>query len=70
MQDEPTQVTTEEEAIQVLLAEQKRQGGVPTLPASDATERTATGWRFFNVNGYLGTVTAEGEVITEPGMDR
>ena len=58
-------VTTEVEAHQVLLDEQVRNGDVPTLPASGDTLETDAGWAFFNVNGYLGTVTHEGEVITE-----
>lgn len=37
-------------------------------PPSDATVRTDAGWAFINVNGYLGTVTADGEVIDEPGL--
>lgn len=28
----------------------------------------AAGWSFFNVNGYLGTVTEDGEVIVEPEL--
>jgi hypothetical protein len=27
--------------------------------------RTERGWAFFNVNGYLGTVTENGEVIAK-----
>ena len=26
---------------------------------------TDAGWAFFNVNGYLGTVTEDGDVVTE-----
>jgi hypothetical protein len=40
--------------------------------AQDAagTERDpVAGWAFFNVNGYLGTVTADGEVIVDDGFD-
>jgi hypothetical protein len=44
-------------------------GGVPTQPARGATLETEAGWAFFNVNGYLGTVTAEGEVIVEDDFD-
>ena len=29
------------------------------------TIETETGWAFFNVNGYLGTATVDGEVIVE-----
>jgi hypothetical protein len=34
-------------------------------PASDQTIETEAGWAFFNVNGYLGTVTPEGDVIAK-----
>jgi hypothetical protein len=43
-------------------------GGIAALPASEATLETDAGWAFFNVNGYLGTVTEWGEVITEPDL--
>ena len=70
MQDQPTQVTTEEQARQVLLREQQQAGATdPDLPASGATVETDAGWAFFNVKGYMGTVTPDGQVITEPGMD-
>lgn len=63
-------VTTEEEAQQVLIREQERQGGIATIPARSETKRTEAGWAFFNFDdGYLGTVTEAGEVIQEPGMD-
>jgi hypothetical protein len=29
------------------------------------TIETDVGWAFLNVNGYLGTVTAEGDVVDE-----
>ena len=29
------------------------------------TIETEKGWAFFNVNGYLGTATVDGEVIVE-----
>jgi hypothetical protein len=29
------------------------------------TIETERGWAFFNVNGYLGTVTGDGKVIEE-----
>ena len=35
------------------------------IPAYNATLETATGWAFFNVNGYLGTVTEDGGVVFE-----
>jgi hypothetical protein len=58
-------ITTQEEAVQALLDQQELDGGIPTLPASGATVVTDAGWAFFNVNGYLGTVTNEGEVVAE-----
>ena len=61
-------VSTEEQAIEALLDEQVRAGGVETQPASGDTMWTDTGWAFFNVNGYLGTVTGTGEVIYEPKL--
>ena len=61
-------VTSEAEARQVLLDRQTRDGCVPTLPAASDTIETAAGWAFFNVHGYLGTVTDAGEVIAEPGF--
>jgi hypothetical protein len=71
MRDQPTQpkVTSQEEAVGVLWAWQVEQGGIETKPAMDDTLETEAGWAFFNANGYLGTVTPAGEVITEPGMD-
>lgn len=58
-------ITSVEEALDRLLEVQVEQGGIPTQPASADTLETDTGWVFFNVNGYLGTVTPEGEVILE-----
>lgn len=49
--------------------QQEQPGGVPTIPARGGTIETEAGWAFFNVNGYLGTVTPDGEVIEEPGLD-
>ena len=34
-------------------------------PPGTTRRKRTPGWAFFNVNGYLGTVTPEGEVITE-----
>lgn len=66
MHEQPTgKVTTEGEAVEALIAWQQEQGGIPTQPASDQTEETDAGWAFFNVNGYLGTVTPEGEIVQE-----
>jgi hypothetical protein len=66
MQDQPTgKVETQEHAVQVLLDWQVSAGAARTQPAWDDTQETDAGWAFFNVNGYLGTVTPEGEVITE-----
>jgi hypothetical protein len=58
-------ITTEGDARQVLLEQQERDGCIATLPASGDTIETDAGWAFFNVNGYLGTVTVDGEVIAE-----
>jgi hypothetical protein len=62
-------VTTEADARQVLIHEQLRSGGVRTIPDSSATLETEAGWAFFNVNGYLGTVTDEGDVLVEPELE-
>jgi hypothetical protein len=69
MRKKPTQVTTTGEAVERLIAWQQEQRLVPTQPAWDDIMETDAGWAFFNVNGYLGTVTPEGEVIEEPGME-
>jgi hypothetical protein len=58
-------VTTQEQAVEALLKWQENHGGVPTQPAWGDTIETVAGWAFFNANGYLGTVTADGEVIEE-----
>ena len=54
-------ITSVEEALDRLLEVQVE----PTQPASADTLETDTGWVFFNIDGYLGTVTPEGEVILE-----
>jgi hypothetical protein len=59
-------VASEEHALDVLLDEQMRAYGTMTQPARGETIGTEAGWAFFNVNGYLGTVTGTGEVIYEP----
>jgi hypothetical protein len=59
------QVATEEDAVQVLIADQVSSGGIATQPAGADTIVTESGWAFFNVNGYLGTVTEDGDVILE-----
>jgi hypothetical protein len=61
-------VATQEEAVGVLLEQQRLDGCIPTQPAWSDTELTEAGWAFFNINGYLGTVTFDGEVIAEPGI--
>jgi hypothetical protein len=58
-------ITTQGEAVERLLEWQEEQGGVRTQPASADTLETDAGWAFFNINGYLGTVTADGDVIGE-----
>jgi integrase len=57
--------TTVEQATEVLLEWQQRDGGVPTIPASAETIESEAGWAFFNANRYLGTVTFDGEVVLE-----
>jgi hypothetical protein len=56
----------ESDAVARLIEVQLEQGGVATQPASADTIETEAGWAFFNVNGYLGTVTDDGDVIVEP----
>jgi hypothetical protein len=58
-------VENEQDAVDVLLAHQREQGGTETQPARDLTEETRTGWAFYNTNGYLGSVTYDGEVVIE-----
>lgn len=58
-------VTTQEQAMDVLLAHQREHGDREIQPAGDLTEETPTGWAFYNTNGYLGTVTQTGEVVIE-----
>jgi hypothetical protein len=41
------------------------QRGIPTQPAAGSALETDTGGAFFNVNGYLGTVTVDGGLIVE-----
>jgi hypothetical protein len=55
--------------VRVLLDHQVSAGGIPTQPAWGDTLVTPAGWAFFNLNGYLGTVTEEGEVIAEPEFE-
>jgi len=58
-------INTQGEAVERLIEWQQENGGVPTTPAWGDTIQTDAGWAFFNINGYLGTVTAEGDVIDE-----
>jgi hypothetical protein len=59
-------ITTQQEAAARLIEWQLEQpGGVPTQPALADTIETEAGWAFFNANGYLGTVTPDGDVIAE-----
>ena len=44
---------------------QVEQSGVPTQPSRADTIDTEAGYAFFNVHGYLGTVTPEGDVVTD-----
>ena len=59
-------ITTVDDAIERLIDQQLADGGIPTQPARSDTLETDAGWAFFNANGYLGTVTEQGEVIDEP----
>lgn len=69
MQEQRTpRIRDEGEAIERLGEWQREQGGIPTIPASGETIETEAGWAFYNANGYLGTVTPDGDVIEEPGM--
>jgi hypothetical protein len=54
-----------EVAIERLVERQVERGGIPAQPAYTVTKETDAGWALFNVNGYLGTVTTDGEVIVE-----
>jgi hypothetical protein len=38
------------------------------MPASGDTIWTDAGCAFFNINGHLGAVTEQGEVISEPDL--
>ena len=58
-------ITSIEEATTRLVDWVVEQGGIPNIPASADTLETDTGWAFFNVNGYLGTVTQDGDVVFE-----
>jgi hypothetical protein len=58
-------ITSIEDAIERLIETQVEQGGIPTQPAFADTIENEAGWAFFNVNGYLGTVTVDGELIFE-----
>ena len=60
-----TRNITTEEALDVLLADQVKDRGIAQQPATGETLETPTGWAFFNVSGYLGTVTIDGDVIME-----
>ena len=58
-------ITSAEEATQRLTEWRVNDGGVPTDEGSERVVATDTGWAFFNADGYLGTVTFDGEVIIE-----
>jgi len=62
-------INTKGEAVERLIEWQQQNGCVPIQPAWDDTIETDAGWAFFNVRGYLGTVTAEGDVIDEDQFD-
>ena len=54
-----------EVAIERLVERQVERGGIQTQPAYTVTKETDVGWALFNVNGYLGTVAPDGDVIVE-----
>ena len=58
-------IETQEQAVEALVANQVANGYIPTQPSWGDTLETPTGWAFFNTNGYLGTVTLDGDVIFE-----
>ena len=58
-----------EEAIERLVERQVDRGRIPTQPAYTVTKETNAGWALFNVNGYLGRVTADGEVIADEYLE-
>ena len=58
-------ITSTEEATQRLTEWRVNDGGVPTDEGSERVLATDTGWAFFNADGYLGSVTFDGEVIIE-----
>jgi hypothetical protein len=58
---------TEDEAIVRLILWQREHGFTTMPPGRGYTERTEAGWAFFNIRGYLGTVTDDGEIIGERG---
>src|SRR5262249_47545637 len=62
-------INTKGEAVERLIEWQQQNGCVPIQPAWDDTIETDAGWAFFNVRGYLGTVTAQGDVIDEDQFD-
>jgi hypothetical protein len=57
----------EDEAIVRLLLWQRGQGYVAMTPGRDYTERTKAAWAFFNIRGYLGTVTEGARSSTRDG---
>jgi hypothetical protein len=61
--DDLLAVEGEEQARELLFAEQRRRDGIVTIPDAVATVETSEGWAFYNATGYLGTVTPEGELI-------
>ena len=59
-------ITTQGEAVERLIEWQREEGAThPSQPAWADTIETEMGWAFFNVNGYMGTVTPDGEVVIE-----
>ena len=68
-QGTPKIETQEAAAARLIEWQLEEPGGIATQPSWADTIESETGWAFFNVNGYLGTVTPDGDVIEEPGMD-
>ena len=58
-------ITSVEDATQRLTEWRVNDGGVPTDSGSENALATNTGWAFFSADGYLGTVTFDGDVIME-----
>jgi len=62
-------IKTEDQAVDryIDLVEKSAEesGGSPMYPSRGATTETDAGWAIFTVQGYMGTVTENGDVIEE-----